>query len=304
MTQAQHPSTQSVSLQIGSYKAYSIPTGLFRLDGGAMFGTVPKILWSKTNPTDEQNRILMECRTLLLISEDRKILIDTGNGTDFITKYGEAAGSKFEQMYGVDQSGTSLLNSLKKHNVTPDQITDVILTHLHFDHAGGATCADENGKIVPTFPNATYYIQQANLETARKPNRRERASYLAPNFEPLFEHNVVKVLSGPTEVAPNISVSISNGHTLGQQNVLISDGKTHLFYCADLIPTSTHVKLAWVMGYDIQPVVILEEKENILKQAASENWYLFFEHDPLVEAAQVKFNGRDYEVTARYNLKP
>ncbi|MCO5113705.1 MAG: MBL fold metallo-hydrolase [Bdellovibrionaceae bacterium] len=297
------PEAQPISLQIGPYKAYSVPTGLFRLDGGAMFGTVPKVLWSKTNPTDEQNRILMECRTLLLISDDRKILIDTGNGSDFIAKYGEAAGSKFEQMYGVDQSGTSLLNSLKKHNVTPDQITDVILTHLHFDHAGGATCADPQGRIVPTFPNATYYIQQANVDTARKPNRRERASYLAPNFEPLFASDAVKVLDGPTEIAPHISVSLSNGHTLGQQNVLISDGKTSIFYCADLVPTSTHVKLAWVMGYDIQPILILEEKENILKQASKDNWYLFFEHDPYVEAAQISFNGKDFEIKERFKLK-
>ncbi len=293
---------QPTSLQIGPYKAYSVPTGLFRLDGGAMFGTVPKVLWSKTNPTDEQNRILMECRTLLLVSDDRKVLIDTGNGSDFVAKYGEKFGGKFAEMFGVDQSGTSLLSSLKKQGITPDQITDVILTHLHFDHAGGATCDDGQGHIVPTFPNATYYIQQANLDTARKPNRRERASYLTPNFEPLFAHDVVKVLDGPTEVAPHIHVSISNGHTLGQQNVLVSDGKTSLFYCADLIPTSTHIKLAWVMGYDIQPVLILEEKEKILKQASENNWYLFFEHDPYVEAAQVAFDGKDFEVKKRFQL--
>lgn len=302
MFESQFPS-QPLQLQIGPYKAHSIPTGLFRLDGGAMFGTVPKVLWSKTNPTDEQNRILMECRTLLLVSEDRKILIDTGNGSDFVAKYGEGFGGKFAEMFGVDQSGTSLLSSLKKQGITPDQITDVILTHLHFDHAGGATCDDGQGNIVPTFPNATYYIQEANLATARKPNRRERASYLAPNFEPLVKSNVVKLLNGPTEVAPFITVSLSNGHTLGQQNVLISDGKTSLFYCADLIPTTTHVRLAWVMGYDIQPVVILEEKEAILKKAAAENWYLFFEHDPYYEAAQVQFNGKDYEVTQRFTLE-
>lgn len=292
----------SLKLQIGPYKAYSIPTGQFRLDGGAMFGTVPKVLWEKTNPTDDHNRILMECRTLLLVSEDRKILIDTGNGADFVAKYGEAAGKKFEQMFAVDTSGANLLNSLKKYNVTPDQITDVILTHLHFDHAGGATTDDGHGNIVPTFPNATYYVQEENLKTARNPNRRERASYLSPNFEPLIEKGVLQVLGGPAEIAPNISLSISNGHTLGQQNVLISDGKNHLFYCADLIPTSTHIKLAWVMGYDIQPVVILEEKENILKKASAENWYLFFEHDPYYDAALVKFNGRDYEASERFKL--
>ncbi|MGZ3692350.1 MAG: MBL fold metallo-hydrolase, partial [Pseudobdellovibrio sp.] len=164
----------SLSLKIGPYTLHAVPTGLFALDGGAMFGTVPKVLWQKSNPPDELNRIPMEARALLLQSSDRNILVDVGNGSDFVAKYGEKLGNKFAEMYGVDASGTSLLSSLKKYNLKPEDITDVILTHLHFDHAGGATC-ERNGKIVPTFPNAKYYVQKSNYETAITPNIREKA---------------------------------------------------------------------------------------------------------------------------------
>ena len=184
---------ETLNLSIGPYTLHSVPTGLFRLDGGAMFGTVPKVLWEKTNPSDEQNRILMECRALLLKSKDRNILIDTGNGGDFKAKYGDKAGTRFESIYGVDSQGVDLLSSLKKYDLCAEDITDVILTHLHFDHAGGATC-EKSGALKPTFPQATYYVQEDNLKTAQNPNRRERASYLKPNFEPLLEHNKLKLL--------------------------------------------------------------------------------------------------------------
>ena len=148
----------SLNLKIGPYTLHPIPTGIFGLDGGAMFGTVPKTLWQKTNPADEQNRIPMEARALLLKSPDRNILIDTGNGSDFIAKYGEKAGSKFAEIYSVSQNGPNLISSLKKYNLNPEDITDVILTHLHFDHAGGSTKAVEN-QIVFIFLKAQYYVQ-------------------------------------------------------------------------------------------------------------------------------------------------
>lgn len=295
----------ALNLQIGEYILHSVPTGQFKLDGGAMFGTVPKVLWEKTNPADDHNRILMEARALLVKGKDRVILIDNGNGSDFKLKYGEAAGAKFEQMYGVsdpdDTTKASLYGSLKKLGLKTSDITDVILTHLHFDHAGGSTCA-RDGKLAPTFENATYYIQKENLETALNPNRREKASYLKPNFQPLIDAGVLKTLEGPQELFPGIHLSLTHGHTVGQQNVLITDGDHSLFYCADLIPTSTHTKLAWVMGYDLDPLKIIEEKEVILKKADEQNWNLFFEHDPYCDAAQVKFNGKDFEVTKRFQL--
>jgi glyoxylase-like metal-dependent hydrolase (beta-lactamase superfamily II) len=294
---------ESIHLKIGDYEICPVPTGLFGLDGGAMFGTVPKVLWEKSNPPDDKNRIPMEARALLLKSPTRKILIDSGNGSDFVAKYGEKLGNKFAEMYALDPSGPSLLKSLAKHGVTPEDVTDVILTHLHFDHAGGAT-TERNGELVPTFPRAHYYVQKANLETASQPNLRERASYFNANFEPLKKAGVLTLLDGPREnLLPGISVLISNGHTQGQQMVKVSDGKTTLLYCGDVIPTSSHVRLAWIMGYDLDPLTLIGEKQKVLSQAAPESWYLYFEHDPYCDAALVRAQNMDFAVASRFHLK-
>ena len=293
---------KDLKLTIGNFEVHAVPTGLFGLDGGAMFGTVPRVLWEKSNPPDSQNRIAMEARALLLQSKDRRILVDTGIGGDFKEKYGEKLGAKFAEMYAMDQGATSLNGSLKKLGLTTDDITDVILTHLHFDHAGAAT-SSQGGKLVPTFKNATYYVQKANLETARTPNRRERASYYAANFEPLVEAGVLKILNGPvSDLIPGISVGISDGHTSGQQYVRVSDGTTTLYYCGDVIPTSSHVRLPWVMGYDLRPLDLIEEKAKLLEQAARESAYLFFEHDPYLDVTQVVADRGDFTVNGRYRL--
>ena len=293
-------------LQVGPYQIKPIPTGLFGLDGGAMFGTVPKVLWEKTNPADSSNRIQMEARGLLLLGEKHRILIDCGIGGDFIEKYGEKLGSKFSEMYAVQQhpdaQKASLINSLKKWGLTPNDITDVILTHLHFDHCGGATSA-VGGKLVPTFKNATYYVQKRNLETARTPNLREKASYYGANFEPLIEAGVLKILDGAVEnLLPGVSVMLTDGHTVGQQVVKVSDGVNTVLYCGDLIPTSTHVRLPWVMGYDLEPLRLIEEKRTILTQAAKENWHLVFEHDPYIDCATVAENRDDFALSGKFCL--
>ena len=287
------------ALKIGPYSVKPAPTGVFGLDGGAMFGTVPRVLWQKSNPPDEHNRIRMEARALLLISPDRKILIDCGVGADFTEKYGDKLGPKFAEMYAVDSSSGSLASSLARAGVRFEDITDVVLTHLHFDHAGGATTWRE-GQLRPTFPNARYYVQRANLEAARKPNPREKASYYGANFEPLIEAGVLEILDGPVQdLLPGVSVGISDGHTRGQQWVKVSDGTETLVYCADLIPTSSHVRVPWIMGYDLHPLQIMDEKRTLLTQAAAEGWYLFFEHDPDVDAAKVEANRDDFAVKER-----
>jgi glyoxylase-like metal-dependent hydrolase (beta-lactamase superfamily II) len=289
-------------LKIGDYEICPVPTGLFGLDGGAMFGTVPKVLWEKSNPPDGKNRIPMEARALLLKSPSRNILIDSGNGSDFVAKYGEKLGTKFAEMYGLDANGPSLLKSLAGHGLQPEDVTDVILTHLHFDHAGGAT-TEKNGELVPTFPRSRYYVQKANLATASHPNIREKASYFAANFAPLQKAGVLTLLEGNREnLLPGISVVISNGHTQGQQMVKVSDGKTTLIYCGDVIPTSSHVRLAWVMGYDLEPLTLIEEKRKLLSQAAPGQWYLYFEHDPYCDAALATPQGSDFAVTHRFHL--
>lgn len=313
-------------LQIGPYRIRPVPTGVFGLDGGAMFGTVPKVLWEKTNPADQHNRISMEARALLLDGGEgtSRILIDCGIGGDFIAKYGEKLGSKFSEIYGIHGGARSIstgspigpspigvtvdaetakptpveafLNSI---GLGAADITDVILTHLHFDHAGGAT-TERGGKLAPTFPNARYFIQKANLETARNPNLREKASYFRANFEPLEAAGVLQVLDGPIEnLRPGVSVEITDGHTLGQQVVRVSDGDTTLLYCGDLIPTSTHVRLPWVMGYDLQPLVLIEEKRRVLSRAAREHWYLFLEHDPYMDAIRVQELNGDFAPAER-----
>lgn len=295
-------SAESKQLTIGPYQIKPVPTGLFGLDGGAMFGTVPKVLWEKTNPADSSNRIQMEARGLLLLGEKHRVLIDCGIGGDFIEKYGEKLGSKFSEMYAVDAQKASLVSSLKRWGLTPDDITDVILTHLHFDHCGGATTA-VNGKLVPTFKNATYYVQKRNLETARQPNLREKASYYPANFEPLIEAGVLKLLDGAVEnLLPGISVMLTDGHTVGQQVVKVSDGKNTVLYCGDLIPTSTHVRLPWVMGYDLEPLRLIEEKRIYLTQAAKENWHLIFEHDPYIDSATVVENKGDFALSGKFCL--
>jgi glyoxylase-like metal-dependent hydrolase (beta-lactamase superfamily II) len=294
--------TGRLKLSIAGYDLFAIPTGEFGLDGGAMFGTVPKVLWEKSNPPDAQNRIKMEARGLLLKGHGKIILIDCGNGSDFIAKYGEKLGTKFQEMYNVQSGGTSLINSLKSIGVSTDQVTDVVLTHLHFDHAGGGT-TEKNGKLVPTFEKAQYYLQKANLETASQPNLREKASYFESNYKPLLDSGKLKLLNGDTEnILPNISVQVSNGHTQGHQFVVISDAQSGLVYCGDVIPTSSHVRLAWVMGYDLNPLMLIQEKQKLLTQATAKNWYLFFEHDPYCDIASVTAKGSDFAVEARYSL--
>lgn len=295
-------SAEKKLLKIGPYEICPLPTGIFGLDGGAMFGTVPKVLWEKNIPADEKNRIPMEARALLLKSPGCNIVIDCGNGQDFVKKYGEKLGNKFAEMYNIDPNGPSLLNSLKKHGLNPEDVHHVILTHLHFDHAGGAT-TEKNGELVPTFPKAQYYVQKSNLETASKPNLREKASYFAANFQPLMDKKVLNLLDGEKkDLLPGVSVFVSNGHTQGQQVVQITDGSTTLLYCGDLIPTSSHVRLPWVMGYDLNPMLLMEEKQKFLDQAAQEKWYLYFEHDPYCDAATVQRAQADFQVENRFHL--
>jgi glyoxylase-like metal-dependent hydrolase (beta-lactamase superfamily II) len=267
-----------VAKKIGPYSLELLETGEFALDGGAMFGVVPKNIWQKTNPADDKNRITMALRVLVVRSKDRHILVDTGIGTKWDEKY--------QKIYRINHENNTLEKSLASAGIKTADITDVILTHLHFDHAGGCTCK-KGGEIKPAFPNATHYIQKEQWDWAFHPTEKDRASFLKENFEPLMSVKL-ELLSGEAELFPGISILISHGHTPSMQLVKISDGKETLLYCADLIPTSAHIPIPYLMSYDNMPLVLMDEKRHILDQAVRENWILCFEHDPLIGAATVK----------------
>lgn len=281
-------------IKIGPYIIDALETGEFALDGGAMFGVVPKPVWSRQIPADDSNRIDMRLRCLLIRTQDRVILVDTG--------IGHKEDEKFCTMFRVDYSRFTLSRSLAAHGLTFGDVTDVILTHLHFDHAGGATLRDASGAIVPTFPNATYYVQKANLDWALAPTERDRASYIPHNIRPLIDAGVLQTLNGATEIFSGIFGELSEGHTTGLQTLRITDGATTLFYCADLVPTVAHLPLPWIMGYDLRPLVTLEEKRELLSRAAHDRWILTFEHCPLTAAATVTLNNKGYAIPAPVEL--
>lgn len=281
-------------MKIGSYELHAIETGRFALDGGAMFGVVPRPLWEKTNPPDDRNRIAMAARALLLVGDGRRILIDTGNGDKFDPKFGS--------IYKMEGGREALAASLAMQRLTPADITDVILTHLHFDHAGGAT-SREGERVVPTFPNATYYVQRQHWEAALRPTERDRASFLPSDFMPLHEAGVLKFIEGEKEILPGIQARIVNGHTTALQCPLISDGRTSLLYCADLIPLASHLHLPWIMAYDLRPLVTLEEKRKTLDTAADERWIMFFEHDPALKAGTVQRTEKGYTLGATFGME-
>ena len=272
---------------IGDYKLYSIETSQFSLDGGAMFGIIPKTLWEIDTPSDDHNRINMVTRSLLLISKDRKIIIDTGNGD----KWNE----KFRSIYNINLENINLNLSLSKIGLCTDDITDVFCTHLHFDHAGGNT-KYKDGTIIPTFENANYWIHIDNWDLANSPSEKDRGSYLKENWEVLAENNMIKFVTGKDEFLPGVKIFISNGHTTGMMHPIITDNSKTLFYAADIFPMASHLPLNWVMAYDIDPVQTINEKKYLLSKIVDEDWIVFFEHDPIRQAAKVKFDGTQYNL--------
>ena len=281
-------------MKIGNYTLHALQVGTFALDGGAMFGIVPKTLWSRENPSDEENRIPLHTRCLLLRDEKNKrnILVDSG--------LGDKDDAKFKERYKV--APYALDSELARHALTGDQITDVIATHFHFDHMGGLTKFDEAQKLVSRFPNAKIWAQKRNWAHAWKPNEKDKASYLKDNFSIYESDSKLQLVDGEEEILPGIRMQISEGHTLGMQLPLISDGTNSLLYCADIIPMSAHVRVAWVMGYDCFPLTTIEEKKKILAAAASSDTVIFFEHCPYMDGARVAYNGRDYQVKEKVIL--
>jgi glyoxylase-like metal-dependent hydrolase (beta-lactamase superfamily II) len=249
-----------------------INTGLFKLDGGAMYGVVPKKLWSKLNSPDENNLCTWAMRCLLVKEGNRVILFDTGMGD----KQDERFRSHFQPHNTI-----GLVGSLESAGVAVEEVTDVFLTHLHFDHCGGALERSSKGDIVPVFPNATYWTNEVHLESALKPNFREKASFLKENIVPLMEHKVLKYLDVQDGIhfSENITVDFYNGHTTAMMVPTIKAGNKHIVFAADLLPSIGHVRMPYVMSYDIRPLETLKEKSAFYEKILNDQTYVMFEHD-------------------------
>ena len=274
-------------MKIGDYDLYSIETSEFSLDGGAMFGIIPKPIWEREAPSDALNRIDMVTRSLLLCSDEKKILIDPGNGTKWEEKY--------RDIYNIDTSRYNIENSLTKYGFSADDITDIINTHLHFDHAGGNTKIDD-GSIVPTFPNAKYWVTKEHWELANHPSQKDSGSFIEHDWKVLAENGMIETVNGNEPFIKGIDSYITQGHTAGLLHPMISDGTKTLFYGADIFPLAAHISIPWVMAYDVQPVVTMKEKEILLPKMQDEEWILFLEHDPKIQACTVHQDGKHFKM--------
>jgi glyoxylase-like metal-dependent hydrolase (beta-lactamase superfamily II) len=278
--------------RLGRWTVHAIQAGGQHLDGGAMFGVVPKVLWERRIPADARNRIALGMRCLLIEHDVGLILIETGSGNK--------EDRKFQEIYGIENEGadgrTALEDGLRVAGFSPEDVAIVIDTHLHFDHAGGNTYRDANGDIRLSFPRARYVVQGGEYHYATHTNERTAASYFAPNFVPVHEAGRFDLVDGEHEIVPGVRVLPTPGHTPFHQSVLLESDGVRALALADLVPTSAHLPLPWIMGYDVEPLVSLETKRRILSRALAEDWLLFFGHDPTVAWSRLGHDGKAYHL--------
>jgi glyoxylase-like metal-dependent hydrolase (beta-lactamase superfamily II) len=278
------------TITLGAWKVHAIQGGAQALDGGAMFGVVPKPLWERRIPADSRNRIPLGMRCLLVEHDVGLVLIDNGAGNKET--------EKFLDIYGIENVGadgrTLIEDGVRSLGHRLEDVALVIDTHLHFDHAGGNTFRDRDGRVLPAFPKARYIVQRGEYEWAKRPNERTAASYFPHNFEPIKERGLFDFAEGDREIVSGIRVLRTPGHTPHHQSVLLESEGEKAFYPADLVPTSAHLPLPWIMGYDVEPLVTLETKRTFLRQAADEKWLVVFEHDASVAWGRVVHDGKSY----------
>jgi glyoxylase-like metal-dependent hydrolase (beta-lactamase superfamily II) len=265
-------------MKLGSIELHILNDGAYRLDGGAMFGVIPKPMWERVIPADERNRITMSMNSLLIRAAAQRILVETGAGDKW--------DDKRRDIYGF--AGKRLPAQLADHGIKPDEIDIVINTHLHFDHCGWNTRIVDN-VAMPTFPKATYFVHRGELEHARNPNERDRVAYIRENFEPMARSGQWQLVQGEVcEVVPGVELIVLPGHTRDMMGVRISSGGQTAIFLSDLVPTTAHLPYAWVMGYDSYPLTTLENKKKWLPLIAREGWLALFCHDSKVPAARLR----------------
>jgi glyoxylase-like metal-dependent hydrolase (beta-lactamase superfamily II) len=264
-------------LKLGSLEFHVISAGHVLLDGGAMFGVIPRPLWERKMPPDSRNRITLGMNCLLIHAGGKRILVETG--------VGDKLNPKLRDIYGID--GPYLMDGLRDHDLRPEDIDIVVNTHLHFDHCGGNT-RFEKDKIVPAFPNARYMVQRGEFEHGMNPNERDRGSYFLENFAPIQEASMFSLLEGDGEIVPGVEVIRAPGHNADMQCVKLTGGGKTAFCFADLVPTTTHLPLPWIMGYDLYPMLTLENKKRWIPAIAREGWLALFVHDARVPAAYLR----------------
>ncbi len=283
-------------MKFGNFELSIIRESVFKLDGGAMFGVVPKTMWGKLSPADELNRVVLACNLLLIDTGAAKVLIETGMGDRW--------SDKERERYGLETL-VSPEHTLDGVGLKPKDIDFVIISHLHFDHAGGATIS-KDGAIVPTYPNAKYVVQRGEWDFAFKANARAKASYRPDDFVPIEAHKQLLLVDGDYEVTPGVSVRLTGGHTSHHQVVCFESAGQKGVYFADIMPTRSHLSPPWVMGYDHYPLVSCDVKTEYLAKAAAEDWLVVFDHEPGVPWGKVKVEGNRFEFTAEAEetLKP
>lgn len=281
-------------IQIGKFKIDLLDTGSLALDGGAMFGVVPKSLWQKTyTNADELNRIPMASRPMLVRWEKKVMLIDAGSGNKL--------GEKLDNIYGLEPSKTPISYGLSKYNLTPDDITDFVFTHLHFDHSGGSTIL-KNGEAVPVFNKAKHYVQKQQYDWAMKPTMKDRASFMPENWEPIKVAGQLELIDGEGSIYDGINVIPVDGHTKAMQMIKISDEGETLLFASDLAPTTAHIPLPYIMGYDNFPLTTLEEKKKYFPIAYEDNWTIVFQHDAHTQAGKLGSSDKGIYVKEKFNI--
>jgi glyoxylase-like metal-dependent hydrolase (beta-lactamase superfamily II) len=279
---------------VGRWRMHAIQASGQQLDGGAMFGVVPKPLWERRLPADARNRIPMGMRCLLVEHESELVLIDTGVGNKESPKFHDIYGIENQAPDAVVAGRTALEAGIAAAGFTTDDVTLVINTHLHFDHAGGNTFRDADGNVRAAFPNARYVVQRGEMEWATHTNERTAASYFPANWDAVREAGRLELVQGDLELIPGVSLRRTPGHTPHHQSVLLRNGGETACFLGDVVPTSHHLPLPWIMGYDVEPLVTMESKRGLLADALAEDWLLVFEHDAQHGFGRVSHDGKSY----------